>query len=82
MKRPIGAQKKFKFPGAGRISVKILKAAINLVSKPLTLIYNAPIGKRFPPNLEIGQSNTNFKTGSETDINNYRARKECTRPVA
>ena len=33
-----------KSPGADRIPVKILKDAVKLVSKPLTLIYNASLG--------------------------------------
>ena len=41
VERAIKALDNSKSPGTDRIPVKILKDAINLVSKPLTLIYNA-----------------------------------------
>ena len=43
VERAIRALNYYKSPGADRIPVKILKDAINLVSEPLTLIYNASL---------------------------------------
>ena len=64
VERATGALNKSKSPGATRIPVEILKDAVHLVSKPLTLIYNASFEKGiFPPDLKIGQSNSNLLNG-------------------
>ena len=49
VERAIRALNKSKSPGADRILVKILKDAVHLVSKPLTLIYNASLERVFFP---------------------------------
>ena len=49
VERAIKALDNSKSPGADRIPVKILKDAINLVSKPLTLIYNASLERGIFP---------------------------------
>ena len=58
VERAIKALNNSKSPGADRIPVKILKDAINLVLKPLTLIQCIFRKGYFPPDLEISQSNT------------------------
>ena len=43
-----------KFPGVDRMPVVLLKDAVNFVSKPLTLIYNASLERgTFHPDLKI-----------------------------
>ena len=49
VERAIRALNKSKSPGADKIPVEILKDAVHLVSKPLTLIYNAPLEKGIFP---------------------------------
>ena len=62
-----------KSPGADRIPVKILKDAINLVSKPLTLIYNASLERGiFSQIWKLARVISIHKAGKKTDVNNYR----------
>ena len=62
-----------KAPGADRIPVKILKDAINVVSKPLTLIYNASLEKGiFPQIWKLARVTPIHKAGMKTNVNNYR----------
>ena len=50
-----------KSPGPDRLPVKVLKDAVNIVSEPLTLIYNTSLERGiFFPELEISQNNINF----------------------
>ena len=51
VKPAIRALNKSKSPGADRIPVEILKDAAHLVSKPLTLIYNASLEKVIFPQI-------------------------------
>ena len=60
---------KSKSPSADSIPIKILKYAINLVSKPLTLIYNASLEAHI---CKLAKVTPNYRTGSKTDVNNYR----------
>ena len=74
MERAVRAPNKTKSPGADRIPVEILKDAVNLVSKPLTLIYNASLEKGiFPQIWKLARVAPIYKTGSKTDVNNYRS---------
>ena len=73
VERAIKALDNSKSPGADRIPVKILKDAINLVSKPLTLIYNASLERGiFPRIWKLARVTPIHKAGTKTDVNNYR----------
>ena len=73
MERAIRSLSKTKSPGADRIPVEILKDVVHLVSKPLTLIYNASLEKGiFPQIWKLARVAPIYKTGSKTDLNNYR----------
>ena len=73
VERAIKALNNSKSPGADRIPVKILKDAINLVSKPLTLIYNASLERGiFPQIWKLARVTPIHKAGTKTDVNNYR----------
>ena len=73
VERAIRALNKSKSPGADRIPVEILKDAVQIVSKPLTLIYNASLEKGiFPQIWKLARVTPIYKTGSKTDVNNYR----------
>ena len=73
VERAVRALNKSKSPGADRIPVEILKDAVHLVSKPLTLICNASLEKGiFPQIWKFTRVTPIYKTGSKTDVNNYR----------
>ena len=73
VERAIRALNKCKSPGADRTPFKILKDAVHLVSTPLTLIFNASLGKGiFPQIWKLVRVTPIYKTGSKTDVNNYR----------
>ena len=73
VERAIKALNNSKSPGADRIPVKILKDAVNLVSKPLTLIYNVSLERGiFPKIWKLARVTPIHKAGTKTDVNNYR----------
>ena len=73
VERAIKALNNSKSPGADRIPVKILKDAINLVSEPLTLIYNSSLERGiFPQIWKLARVAPIHKAGTKTDVNNYR----------
>ena len=73
VERAIKALNNSKSPGADRIPVKILKDAMNLVSKPLTLEYNASLERGiFPQIWKLARVTPIHKAGTKTDVNNYR----------
>ena len=72
--RAIKALNNSKSPFADRIPVKILKDAVNLVSKPLTLMYNASLERGFFPEIwKLARVTPIHKAGTKTDVDNYRA---------
>ena len=74
LERAIKALNNSKAAGADRIPVKILKDAINVVSKPLTLIYNASLEWGiFPQIWKLARVTPIHKAGSKTDVNNHRS---------
>ena len=73
MERAIRALNKSKTFCADRILVKILKDGVNLASKPLQQVYNASLEKGiFPQVLKLARVTSINKTGSKTEVNNYR----------
>ena len=73
VERAIKALNNSKSPGADRIPVKLLKDAVSLVSKPLTLIYNASLERGiFPLIWKLVRVTPIHKAGTKTDVNNYR----------
>ena len=73
MERAIRSLNKSRSPGADRNPIKILRDAVQLVSKPLKLIYNGSLEKGiFPPIWKLARVTPIYKTGSTTEVNSYR----------
>ena len=55
------------------IPVAIIKENKDLFSKPLTLLFNQSVNTgTFPDNLKLGKIIPIYKSGSKTDVSNYR----------
>ena len=62
-----------KAPGIDDINVRMLKAVADLISSPLSDIFNASLLQGvFPDSLKSGRITTIYKKGSTADVNNYR----------
>ena len=73
VERAIKTLNNSKSPGADRIPVKILKDAVNLVSKSLALTYIASLERCiFPQIWKLARVTPIHKAGTKTDVNNYR----------
>ena len=54
-------------------TVKVLKAAVNLVAKPLTLKYNASLEKGISPRFgNLARVTPIYRTGLKTDVRKHR----------
>ena len=62
-----------KAAGHDKIPVKLVKDAADILSKPLAAIFNSSLESGVFPNIwKIARVTSVFKTGSKTDLNNYR----------
>ena len=62
-----------KAAGHDKIPVKLVKDAADILSKPLAAIFNSSLESGVFPNIwKIARLTSVFKTGSTTDLNNYR----------
>ena len=62
-----------KAPGPDKIPIILIKDAVDLISKPLTLIFNSSLWKGiFPDVWKLARVTPIFKSGSESEANNYR----------
>ena len=62
-----------KAPGPDKIPIILIKDAVDLISKPLTLIFNSSLWKGiFPDVWKLARVTPIFKSGSKSEANNYR----------
>ena len=62
-----------KAPGPDKIPIILIKDAVDLISKPLTLIFNSSLWKGiFPDVWKLARVTLIFKSGSKSEANNYR----------
>ena len=62
-----------KAPGPDKIPIILIKDAVDLISKPLTLIFNSSLWKGiFPDVWKLARVTPIFKSGSKSVANNYR----------
>ena len=62
-----------KAPGIDEFSPKVVKSVIDLISVPLSCIFNQSICEGvFPEKLKLAKVSPVFKKGNKSDMNNYR----------
>ena len=73
VKREINRLKCSKSPGHDQIPVKVIKDAVEIVSKPLAKIFNSSMEEGiFPDIWKLAMVTPIFKTGQKSDFCNYR----------
>ena len=73
IEREIKNLKCSKSAGYDKISVKLVKDAAEILSEPLTIIFNASFNKGiFPDIWKIARVTSIFKSGSRSNVSNYR----------
>ena len=62
-----------KAPGPDKIPTMLIKDAMDLICKPLTIVFNSSLQKgMFPDVWKLARVTPIFKTGSKSEANNYR----------
>ena len=73
VKREINRLKCSKSPGHDQIPVKVIKDAVEIVSKPLATIFNSSMEEGiFPDIWKLAMVTPIFKKGQKSDLCNYR----------
>ena len=71
--KAIQRQKNGKSPGPDKILIMLIKDAIDIISPPLTIIFNSSLRKGvFPDIWKVAKVTPIFKSGSRSEANNYR----------
>ena len=62
-----------KAPGPDKIPIMLIKDAADLICKPLTMVFNSSLRKGiFPDVWKLARATPIFKSGSQSEANNYR----------
>ena len=71
--QPFNSKKNGKSPGPDKIPITLIKDAVDIISPPLTMIFNSSLRKGvFPDMWKVAKVTPMFKSGSRSEANNYR----------